>query len=134
MKGVKFFLFMIMGLELVTAGTAAAEEPSSKMSSAYIRQEVGKYGPTTCGMSVVQFRVETARAMQKSIEKQERALLFATPDGRPYPFTQLYIEDLIELRDLLRVDDDARKDAWDEEIRKAAHAAYERIRTEGRLR
>lgn len=126
-----FFIFITLTLSTCGVTKSIASE---KMSSAYIRQEVGVYGPISCGMSFVQFRVETAQAMLKRIAEQKREQLFSTPDDRPYPLEQLYIDDLISLRDLLNVDDDANKDHWDREIRNEAAAAYERIRSEGRLR
>jgi hypothetical protein len=116
-------------LSTVLAGTADAES-SDEMRRAYMRQELGVHGPLDCGITVVQFRVAAKHEIQQKITEQKREALFVTPDGKPYPFSQLYIEDLIGLRDLLRVDDVAHKDVWDERIRKAALVGYERIRSE----
>lgn len=109
-------------------------EPKESMRDKYIAYQVSQYGPLECGNTIAQFRLATKRQMEEAIAAQSREKLFATSDGRPYPFEQIYIEDLIDLRDLLNINDDPHRDAWDEEIRKMAVAAYERIKREGLLR
>lgn len=111
-----------------------AEGGKNILPAWYVAQQVGEYGPLDCGITIALFRSEAAREIREQMVAQGREELFATPDGRPYPLEQVYIEDLVNLRSLLRIKDDERRTAWNEEIRAAARISYERIEKEGLLK
>jgi hypothetical protein len=125
-------LFLLLSL-FFTASAARADE-LSPMRAKYLQQEVGQYGPLDCGMTVLAFRQVTIDEINRRATDLSREKLFATPDNKPYPFDRVYVDDLIAIRDLVRVDDDAHKAEWDERIRTAATEAYERIQKEGLLK
>jgi hypothetical protein len=129
----RLVLFSILYL-FTLCPTVSWAESAEAMQSNYVAQEVGQYGPLDCGNTFIEFRKVTADEIRAKIDAHSRETLFATQDGQPYPFRQIYIDDLIRIRDLMRVDDDAHKAVWDERIKAAATTAYERIMNEGRLR
>ncbi len=113
-----------------------AESTGSMLPKWYVAEQLADYGPHDCGNTHLAFRLEVKREIADKLAAQARTALMVTPDGRPYPYEQIYIEDLLNLRDLFRINDPnpEMKVAWDEEIRYAATAAYERIKQEGLLK
>lgn len=130
----RFAMFIVTFLLTIAAAPSAQALTDSEMHSAYVRQEVGRYGPLNCGISVTLFRVETTKLIKERIAAQSREDIFATPDGKPYPFEQLYPEDLIRVRDLLGQEAFSNPRELDERIRVVATTAYERVKSEGRLK
>ena len=113
-------LLVLIGL----AAEPAAAYTQAEIHQMLIRQEVGKYGPLDCGITFVLFRQETTKQIKNLITLEGRETLFDTPNGSPYPFDRISVDDLIDLRGLLRVEDDAHRAIWDERIRERAIAAY----------
>ena len=116
-------LLVIIGL----AAEPAAAYTQGEIHQMLIEQEVGKYGPLDCGITFILFRQETTKQIKNLIAQEGRETLFDTPNGTPYPFEKISIDDLLELRGLLRVEDDAHRAIWDERIRERASAAYEDV-------